>query len=342
MLLNIALFVLFKVLIDYTFVAAVSPLYAYAGFSTDINSFKLTLSYFVLVTLALLLPRRTRNSSDFALLILFVFIVIPILSLWGLQNESSSFALIVASSFVMLQLLMKLHFTHASVRDLRGGSRAYLVVALTFLGLLFLVLILRGGLQYLNLSFIKVYEIRSIITDEVLGGGLAYLWIWGGKSFLVVLMVVSLWRRKYFSFSICVALEVFLYALTTHKELLFYPLIIIAVYMVSIMRVNLIRVTLLGLSGILISAVLLDRATSNHLFLGVLVFRLFDVIGFNHFAYYHFFQDHPYVAFSNSFLSHFSEYPYNEPVPLLIGAGRYGLGSDAFVNAGYIDRKSVV
>lgn len=336
MLLNIALFILFKALVDYTFAAVVAPLYAYAGFGTDVNLFKLILSYFVLVLSAFLLPRRNRRPSDFALLILFVFVVIPILSLWGLQNESSWFVLIVMTAFVLLQILMKVHFARIYVRDVLGGARGYLTLAWTFVGVLFLVLILRGGLQYLNLNFTKVYEIRSIVTSEFLGGTLAYLWIWGGKSFLVVLMVVSLLNRRYYSFSACVMLEVFLYAITTHKELLFYPLIVIVTYIAGVLRLNLIRTTLLGLGGTLGIAVLLDGMTGNHLFLGVLVFRLFDVIGYNHFAYYRFFQDHPYVFFSNSFLSPFIEYPYQKPVALLIGAGRYGAGSDAFVNAGYI------
>lgn len=336
MLLNLALFALFKALLDFTFAVAVGPLYAYAGFGPDINLFKLTLSYFALVLLMLQQPRQIRRPSDFALLILLVFLVIPVLSIWGLQDKSSTFAFIVIAAFMLLQFLMRLHFILLRIPDVLGGYRIYVVLAWTFVGMLFVALIVRGGLQYLNLDFTKVYAIRSIVTSEFLGGGLAYLWIWGGKSILVVLMTLSLLKRQYYSFAFFTALEILLFALTTHKELLFYPIIVIGVYLASAKRLNLIRVTLLGLCGTLVIAVSLDWMTGNHNFLGVLVFRLFDVIGYNHYAYYQFFQSHPYVMFSNSFLSPFIEYPYSEPVALLIGADRYGVGTDAFANAGFI------
>src|SRR5690242_5805050 len=125
MLLSIVLFIVFKIILDYTFVHSVSPLYAYAGLVTDINPVKLILSYVVLLLLALLLPTGNRRPSDFALIILFMFIIIPILSLWGLQNEASEFVLLTITSFFMLELLMKVRFSHVRIPDLKKGKRLY-------------------------------------------------------------------------------------------------------------------------------------------------------------------------------------------------------------------------
>jgi hypothetical protein len=336
MLLSIVLFILFKIILDYTFVHSVSPLYAYAGLVTDMNPSKIILSYMALLLLAMFLPTGNRRPSDFALVILFVFIVIPILSLWGLQNEASGFVAMVLTSFAMLEILMKVRFSRVRIPDFENGRRYYSIIAWTLVGVLFAALISRGGLRYLNLNFLKVYDLRAVVTEALLEGGWAYLWIWCGKSFLVVLMGMALWKRQWSIFAAIFGLEILLFALTTHKELLFYPLIVTFVYLCVTKGYRLSRVFVLGLCGILVMAVIMDTVTGNHLFLGVLVYRAFDTIGLNHFAYYHFFQNNPYVIFSNGILSSVFKYPYSEQVPLLIGAGRYGAGSEPFVNAGYI------
>lgn len=336
MLLNTVLILLFKFILDYTYVHSVSPLYSYAGLLTDINGDKVAISYLLVAVMGMLLPSGNRKPSDFGLILLFVFIVVPILSLWGLQNEASEFVVMVVTSFAMLQLLMKVRLTDKRMPEVEGGRRFYSVVAWTLIAVLFAALIARGGLRYINLSLAKVYELRAMVTEALLQGGWAYLWIWCGKSLLIVLMGTALWQRRWLMFAGTSALEILLFAFTTHKELLFYPLMVTFIYLCSVRGYRLSRVFVLGLCGILVLAVFMDSITGNHLFLGVLVYRAFDAIGFNHFAYYHFFQQNPYVLFRNGILSDVFTYPYSQPVALLIGAGRYGEGTDPFVNAGYI------
>ena len=69
---------------------------------------------------------------------------------------------------------------------------------------------------------------------------------------------------------------------------------------------------------------------------GFVAYRSFFAIALNHFEYLSFFHNNPFVYFSNSVLAPIAEYPFNAPVPILVGSGRYGVGSEPFANTGYI------
>lgn len=335
---TVILVLLFKALVDLTFVKIISPAYGYAGMTANINLEKVIFSYLVVLVLGLLLPHTYRRPSDFSLTILLVFVLVPILSLWGLRDEATSFACLAAGSFAFLLILMRIRFLNIRKRLPRMAlsRRAYSILGGAFVLALLTRIMARGGLQYFNLNFADVYKLRTIVGRELLSGPWGYIWIWCGKGFLVLGMAVALWSRRWKTFGVLVFLELCLFGFTTHKELVFYPLMIGFVYVCERKNLPLVKTFLLSMSATIGVAALLDHITGNHLFSGLLILRTFDIVGINHFAYYHFFQSHPYLSFSNGILSRLIENPYRVAVPLLIGAGRYGPDSQAFANAGYI------
>lgn len=331
------LILLFKVILDFTFVDAVSPLFSYAGLTTDINYYKVAGSYIVLLALTLVLPKRYTKPSDFALIILFIFIIIPILSLWGFQDKSSTFVALATGSFGLLALAMRIRIIpNITLPDIANGKIIYLFASTLLIMFVFGELFVRGGLNNLNLNFRMIYDLRSSFKEHLGSGFWAYIYICGGKSILVVFIAWTLWHKRWKFASVAIALEVLLFAISTHKEFVFYPVMIIFVYGCDRLHLKLLDAFVVSLCGLLIGSIIIGAMTGDYLALSVFANRSFFEIGYNHYSYYSFFQHNPFVLWSNSFLSSFITYPYNQPIPLIIGYHRYSTTVSAYENAGYI------
>jgi hypothetical protein len=327
---------LFRVLVDLTYVYVVSPTFGYAGLTVDVSTYKLVWSYVLTLILALNICFDLRRGSDYFTLLLALFVVMPILSLWGLRNEANDLPLASVVCVILISVMMR-YSPNVVLLRLRQATPALWIIlaALTtaFVG----ILLFRGGLRYLNFSITQVYDVRGDIQEKVLFGFAGYLYIWFGKCVIPVVTGLGLWKRNYLMVAGGLAAGMLVFGVTSHKEMVSYPLVVIVVYLGLGGGMNRLRLlTVLGLCSLLGLALLISLSRGGNLIAALLTMRTVHVIAENHFLYFQFFDHHPFVYWSNGILDGFVRYPYTQKIPILIGADRYGMGGDAFANAGMI------
>lgn len=321
-------------LLDLAFVFAVSPLFSYAGFVLEPSAGKMFSSYCLTIVFSALLPAQITRVSDFLLLLIFVFLLLPCMSLWALQDLASyhiallsgGYALAIAATLLRVPEIPI--FTH--------GRALFYLVSLGLAVAVFGVLWQRGAASYLNFDLLAVYDVRDDISQNILYGVPAYLVPWYGKAVAPALLGVMLYRRLWFFALVIIFSEALLFGLTSNKEYLFYPVLVCGIFALS-SNVRELGVKFVAVSSAtLASTIAAFLLTDFSLLTSIVAHRSFFVVALNHFEYFDFFSEAPFVFMSNSILSGLSEYPFDAPVPELIGYGRYGLGVEGFSNTGVL------
>ena len=189
----------------------------------------------------------------------------------------------------------------------------------------------------LNFNLFKVYEFRAENAKASSVGLLAYTNSWTYQVMNVALFAICLMYRKYFFAVVVLLVQVFFFAASTHKSVLFYPLMIFGVWLFFSKTNKLVFVPIIFSFVILITLItyyIYGDIFSTSLFSR----RVFFVPANLTFAYFDFFDSNPRVYWSNSILSPLLDYPYNEGVPFVIGSylGFEGMGANnGFVSSGY-------
>jgi len=328
----IAGFVFFKAVLDVSYVCFVAPLYGYAGYTFCPEVLKLLESYILLLVLALMMPWRVRRPSDVFIIVLFLAVGAPLLSLYSMRSDDRAYLYMVMSGFVVLRLAV----FHPAVKlpALCSGRRLLSVLLLAGAALLFGLVIIRGGFRYFNLDWSRVYELRRTIAAQVFTGFAAYLRPWYANVIAPFLLVLALRKGRLWTALGVVGLQVLLFGLTAHKSVLLSPVLSVGAYFLARKRwcnqaivLSVTSLVLLALVSYLLSGWVLPAST--------LVRRAFFVTAQNHYAYYYYFKDAGFVYLSNSLLAPFVRYPFALPPPLLIS--QYLKGNvETWANTGFL------
>ena len=95
--------IVFRLLMDFSYVTYISQIWDYMGFFLVPNGVKILVSYLFLILFTLFLSQyRQEKFSHFLLILLFYSVYLPIGSIYGLQDMSTTFFAIATLSFVLL------------------------------------------------------------------------------------------------------------------------------------------------------------------------------------------------------------------------------------------------
>jgi hypothetical protein len=261
-------------------------------------------------------------------------LMVPLLSFWAMTSASDVAITLFIASFALTVAVVRIRIPNLAAPKI--NEFVPITIAITLVGATLAILIMRGGLSYINLSFAKVYDYRSLIYENIITGPMSYLVPWTGKCANIVLLSYALWRKKNGWFAIIAALQLLLFALASNKEYIFYPLICLFFYFEHRWRYKTAHMIMLTMALLNMIAWGVYLAFGSIDFGAVVLMRTFFSQALNSFQYFDFFQVHQFVLWSNSILSSLSANPYDVPVAEIIGAGRYGINGDTFANTGYL------
>ncbi|WP_374525853.1 hypothetical protein [Sphingopyxis sp.] len=279
-----------------------------------------------------------RDARSILLNIFLSIYLVPLLVLLALGGRPlSSLFIVAACSLVMFQIsrirLPSVEFVKVSPEFFLGAI-AFLSVILIMMLYFFL------GFKYFNIDFREVYNFREDAAEN-LPSLFSYLSSIFSKA-LIPLGVVSalLYRQPLVVLGFAV-ISLFLFGFTSHKSMIFYPLIAAIIYyslsrsidyskililLVAAMAVCVIDVALMSLNGPdsvwgWYTSLLLRRA--------LFVPPLLD------FHYIEFFSNHPLIYWADSRLTFgLLQSPYDLTAPYLIGNVYFG--DDTGANTGFI------
>lgn len=327
--------ILFKIILEYTYINFVNPIYAYSGFVLDISFIKYLEGWLIYLLFLSFTPHILDKTSDFIINNLLFAFLTPLIVFYSLSNAVREHLYIVLGGILIIYLFRR--GKKIKLPNIKyGHNYAYLLCFLSIVSSS-LWLVFSGGLNFFNLDFYRVYEFRHDVGEVINTGLMGYLITWSFKVFGPFLLIIFLSLRMYLFASLVFLLHLFWFGVSSHKAVLFYPFVILFVFIWF--RNN------RGLSIIPISFTLIISFSyfiflifDNNLYGSLFIRRVFFVPSFLTFTYYDFFSNEQFIFWSNSITSKFIEYPFDLSPPKLIGAylGANSHANNSFLSTGYM------
>jgi len=274
------------------------------------------------------------RASGIAVILQYVIVVSPLLTLYCQGQTEASFMYLVLASF--LTLVVATHSLPVFRIPHAGRSlRAVVLLGLWGVGVyVYGALLWSGAASWLSVDFADVYETREYWTSVSLPL-LGYFVPWQANVINPALLAVGLHRKSLPMIAVALLLQLLLFGMTGHKSFALAMVLVVAIYWVHRRRWSLWSILLVAGIGIVV-AYLIYLLSGDHLVPSIFVRRLFFVPARNHAIYYDFFSasTHPHILLSNSILAPFANYPYAMSVTRVISWAYWG--RDFSPNVGYM------
>lgn len=336
---QILLILAYRLALDITYLAAVSPEYDYTGFTTGLETLPYLLSWLVLLAFAPFAARLTEDLRPSAILVTLLNAVyfIPLTSYYGCHGAEFTF-FAVAVAYWALLLFFQFRVPSPVLAPLAAHHTEWLSKLMTA-GSVLLVFYISGRYTHfrLTLDFIDVYGIRMEARSYNIPTILNYLLSWM-PVLLALLLVWWLKRKKYAMVALLVVTFLFLFSIGAHKSTFFFLLLVLAgwfLYRGWMLRWH--AALLTALAGICTAAKL---AGFIHPVAFVFVRMMFIPVQISH-QCWQLFQEEPLSLFRDSIMGKFSfDALYSTALPRITGEFRgnplenanNGLLGDLFAN----------
>lgn len=328
---------IFRLLLDASYVYVISNVFSYEGFSFSFDRFSYIVSWIVFLLSLVFVRDRLLKVSDYFFTTALLAVIAPLTSLYGLDSTRPLIpVVVVVISIYLVSVITRVRlFSFKNLPFVASGELVAIGLSSFFVIFLVVWYLLTG--VGLNLDFSKVYELRNENAELAAGGLLAYTNNWTYQIFSVFLMALSLFHRRYAWFVVLVVVQIFFFAASTHKTILFLPILLLGVWF-YFRKSSSLTILPIMFSGVIIltlfSYLILDDYWLSSLFSR----RVFYVPANLTFVYFEFFSENPKVFWSNSVLSGLISYPYDMTLTHVVGLylGEEDLGANnGFVASGY-------
>ena len=308
--------ILFRVLLDFSFIELVSTVFEYEGFMLDMQPDKYLASWILFVLIAIYLPKNLGRPSDCLILIAFFSVITPILALFGLQNQSTWHTVLLLIQFLIVEVVRKYQISQMLSFEKHRKSIHY-IVAISIVVVSVLITNF-GGAKNFNLDFDRVYEYRADSTVTMYSGIMGYLTVWVTNIFGGYLVILVLKQRRWAVLFLVLILHVAWYGATSHKSIVFYPLLVVASY--AMFRKSRYLFTIPLILTLVVAASLINYKVTQDIFTSsMFIRRAFFIPSFMVYTYYNFFSENTLLFWSNSFLNGIVKYSYDRNINLVIG-----------------------
>lgn len=332
------LFVLYRILLDVSYIKFLFPVYGNSFLSFDL---KVSIDHYIVswlfFTVSLFLIKNKLSSlSDFFFLLFVIMQITPITSIYGLDYNHNILPVITTvGSIFLIFLILKLPIKKISIPRFTNSNIFLVSFSCVLIGYLVIWSIFSGAVQNINFDFRKVYQFRSINSQLLDIGFMSYLNIWTYKIFTLFVMCYFLEKKKFLLVILLVLIQTYFYAVTAHKAVFFYPFLCIVIYYAFHKRSKSIYF-LLFMFFIVMTSLLIYIVFSWHWPATMMIRRIFFVQPRLTFEWFDFFANNPHVFWSNKFLSHFLSYPYTHGVEIPYIVGEHLLTPELCANNGFV------
>ena len=337
------LVLLFRVLLEVSYVNFVSPVFSYSGYKLNFSFLNYVISWSIFLMGFLFVRDRMSKVSDYFFVMALLSIVTPITIMYGYDQERELRPVLVTLStvFFIYYITRVKTLSFKKMPIIKGGMK--IVVSISSMFVLFLVVWYYVSGVTFNLDFAKVYEFRSENASIAGGGLLGYTNGWTYKIFNITLFALSLHYRKYFLAFLIILIQIYFFAASAHKGVLFLPILIFGIWL-YFRKTNSLTVIPLAFCGIIMFTLftyfLFDDTLASSLFSR----RVFFIPAKLTFVYFDFFSSNPHILWSNSILSPIFSYPYDLSLSHVVGrylgdenmGANNGFISSGFAHAGYL------
>lgn len=333
--LNIFGAILYKLVLDATLVILIAP--NFGLFRLNISNLKIFESYVILILFSCLigLPyRKYFKPSCIVIFILYLVTLVPILTLYGFQDGPRDF--VYMSSLSILIIIIIVGFLPSlKLLHLQKGAFIASCIAVFISLYVYGQLIIGGGLGRLNFNLYDVYIVRNDYLSSM-GPFMGYLVPWQAYVINMLSLSYTIYFKKTVLAFLVVFFQVLIFGMTGFKSFLFAPILVIVLvfYLKNGNQKKIFFFMTISSTFILVFSNFIYFVYGDIMTPSIFARRLFYIPAKLHIIYYDFFLENPKIMLSNSILSAFIEYPYNNKIVNLISLTF--LGTDGNANVGFI------
>lgn len=328
--------IIFKLSLEFSYWAFVSPLFTYMGFVWDANYFKCIeawLLYFVILGIA---PYRLFKPSDFFLALLLFLYITPLLSFYWLADQNRYHLYIVLMGYVLILIFRSGRLIR--IPFIKGGPYIAGIIIISSMIGISIWFVTSGGISYFNIDVTKIYDYRSIARETISVGIIGYINTWTYFVFGPAFLCMALWIRYYSLAVLTVILYIYWFGVSSHTIVLFVPLPVIIFYLFfhKTRALSLLPLFLFFLVG---TSTLISLSFNSLYPATWFPRRAFYIPAMLTFDYYDFFSVNQKIWWSNSVFSlGLSEYPYPISYGKLIGEfkGTTSNANNSFLATGFM------
>ncbi len=309
--------ILFRLVLEFSYIDFVHPLYEYAGFGLTPDSTKYLESWMMYLAMLACLPAQAHRPSDYLICVCFFAYMAPLLVFYSYASPARWILYGVAMQYTIIGLLRASRHRLALAPPKHGPKIAWVLCIGTIVGATVWMLT-SAGLSNFNLDLDAVYEFREDANNTIYSGLPGYAVVWATTVAGPFLLMIALRDRRRLLTLGVLTLHIFWFGVSSHKSVLFYPALVISLYTLfkHSRAMSLIPIGM----GLALGISLAAYHITESLFLGgMFIRRVFFVPSFLTFTYFDYFNTHSFVYWSNSLLSWLIPYPYDESVALVIG-----------------------
>lgn len=316
---QIGLILFYRLALDAIYITALSPGYAYAGFTTDISIFLYLCSWLLVAVFAPFIAELNvrKSPSDIVVTIINYLYFIPLTSYCACKGTNIYFFLTAAVYWgVLLAWQFKLPILR--IKGLPTHHVRLIMIVLTVFSSL-LVMYVSGkytGFRF-TLDFINVYDIRNEASSYAIPTTLSYL-LSMVHIVLAVLLLYWMQQKKYSIVAILTVVFLFLYSIAAHKSLFFFLLLLLAGYF--FFREWMLRWLPALFSALVWGALLVRKVLGIDVFMSLFVRRVMYIPVQMSEEYALFFMDNPLNLFREGIMRWLSfDWLYTTNLPHIIG-----------------------
>lgn len=290
-------------LLAYVYASFISTTFAYAGYNLAFSSSGfatsiILLSFFVVAVGHL----RLRFFSRIVAVLMLFGTLIPMAILCSFSGRSAwYFSLCVLASFLALvfSTIDLLRIQPKPVMNPIQISHVLLAIGALFV----LLAVAKSGASGFSLDFARVYEYR-MSSSETFSGIWGYILPTVGKVVLPMALAIFVFFRRFWLVSICAFLSILLFGATSHKGVVFYPLMVLTMYWMlksgsATVRVMYSFLALICIGVLFVVAWNWLRLDSLLLWASISLRRALFIPADVNFAYFEYFSQNPFMSWAN-------------------------------------------
>lgn len=317
--------------------------FKYSNFNNNFNFIKFLINFLIFLLVSFLIPKNKFTITIFCFHIQFFIIFVPLL-VFNIFNVSSFiFLLTITVSFLMQILFYELFTNSSNNKSLNINKKCHYYFNIKkekifiSLGLIFSFFILFLSIFLIRIPTIKAFDLGLTYILRAENNSILFLdyaSTWTTKIIIPFFIVYTLYRKKYFLFSIFLLMQILFFMIYINKTTLFICFFIIIIFLLIKNKLFFKCFSSLLTIGVLICLLfnfLIDFIYPASLFIRRFLFLPAQI----KFAYYDFFSQNQFLYFSEGQIGNLFnlEYPYDIPSVKLIASKIFNKESN--FNTGY-------
>lgn len=356
--LNFILFIVYKFLLDVTYVTIQSEVFAYSGYDRVISADRYFIGWAVFLVTTYFVCKWHNNLYSLFMYIIHLMTMVPFIVFYQFFPECELWMVLVQCFGLLFMMVIfcvrregifsigSLDFVsfNNNTRKFNFNDTKFQIILIVGLVAFFAISFVEYGVPTLeSMLFANVYETRAEAESTSL-----ILVLFQNLFCKILLPFCIMWyakNKQWLLMGVCLSVQIYTYAVTGLKTYLFIPIVLMAIYFVK--NLNIERIALCGIIAVTILVDVLYYSGQDIIWYALVGNRLFFLPARIKFSYFDYFSHHDFANFSQSSFAHVFGVTSNyfDNIPNMIGDLYFnkpqmwtntGFIADAYSNLGVI------